>query len=192
MVRLLAQAQLHLPAGSVRLKLVDATVLTQPGSRGADWRLHLSFDLGANRLDQAELTDGRAVERLDRFRFHAGEIAVMDRGYALAGYLAPALAGGVGLIVRSGWNRLRMEQADGQPCDLVAWLQGQPWVPHQEACEMPVWIPTAQGRFPVRLVAQALSESATQQARRRVRREAQKTTIPPMRAVWSRPALSCC
>src|SRR4051794_37398444 len=29
----------------VRLRLVDATTISRPGSTGTDWRLHLSFDL---------------------------------------------------------------------------------------------------------------------------------------------------
>src|SRR5579859_892755 len=32
--------------GGVRLRLIDASVITQPGSRGTDWRVHVGFDVG--------------------------------------------------------------------------------------------------------------------------------------------------
>lgn len=35
----------------VRLRVVDATTISIPGSQGIDWRLHLSFDLGNLCLD---------------------------------------------------------------------------------------------------------------------------------------------
>ena len=69
-VLLLAQSHLRLPTGlGVRVKLVDATVITQPGSEGVDWRLHLGFDLGRACLDQVELTDAKGAEGLERFEF---------------------------------------------------------------------------------------------------------------------------
>lgn len=179
-VLLLAQAQVHLPTGlRVRVKVVDATVITQPGSHGTDWRLHLGFDLGRACLDQVELTDGQGAEGLDRFSFQPEEIVLADKAYALARHLAKALAAGVRLIIRTGWNRLRFEQADGQLFDLVGWLHRQAWAGPDTPREVPVWVTTPQGRFALRLVAQALSPSAAEQARRRVRQAAQKNHHTP-------------
>ena len=83
------------------------------------------------------------------------------------------------MIVRTGWNRLRFEQADGQPFDLIGWLQGQSWEQPGVPVEVCVWITTPQGRFSLRLVAQALSPTATEQARRRVGQAAQKNHHTP-------------
>ena len=41
----------------IRLRVVDATTINIPGSKGIDWRLHLSFDLGNLCLDGLEITD---------------------------------------------------------------------------------------------------------------------------------------
>lgn len=179
-VLLLAQAQLSLPSGPrVRVKLVDATVITHPGSQGADWRLHLGMDLGRASLEQVTLTDGQGAEGLDRFGFQPGEILIADRAYALARHLGQALAARIQVIVRTGWNRLRLEQADGQPWDLVAWLQGQVWTENGALHEETVWISPPQGRFPVRLLAQALPAPAGEHARRRAHREAHKNHHTP-------------
>ena len=66
------------PAG--RLVRVDASPLGQPGGTGDDWRRHRAYDLLAGRLHQVGVTDRRGGEHLERYRWHAGEVIVADRG----------------------------------------------------------------------------------------------------------------
>src|SRR3989449_9724474 len=70
------------PAG--RLVLVDASTLGQPGGTGDDWRLHLAYDLLAGRMHQVDVTDRRGGEHLERYRWHAGEVILAERGYGLS------------------------------------------------------------------------------------------------------------
>ena len=67
------------PAGGLRL--VDARTLGQPGGPGDAWRLHLAYDLLAGRMHQVRVTDRQGGEHLERYRWHAGEVIVADRGY---------------------------------------------------------------------------------------------------------------
>lgn len=176
----LQQQQVHLPQGKrVRVKLVDATVLTQPGSKGADWRMHLSFNLGALCLDEIELTDGKGAERLGRFTFQPGEICIADRAYALAKSLGHICVQGAWFVIRAGWNRLSLETEAGERFDLIAWLRQQHLQPTGTPSEVPVWVSTPQGRFALRLVAQALPEAAVEKARRKVREDAHKNHHTP-------------
>jgi len=176
----LLQQHVQLPADrGIRVKLVDATVICQPGSKGTDWRLHLGFDLGAMCLDQIELTDGRGAERLDRFDIRAGEVWIGDRAYAIAKSLGYLLFRGAWVVVRTGWNRLALETEDGQCFDLVGWLRQQILSPLGSASEQVVWINTPQGRYALRLVAQALSPQAVEKARRKVREDARKNHHTP-------------
>src|SRR5438105_1027170 len=69
------------PRPDGRLLLVDASCLRQPGGTGADWRLHLAYDLLAGRMHQVCVTDRRGGEHLARYRWLAGEVIVADRGY---------------------------------------------------------------------------------------------------------------
>ena len=62
--------------GSRPLRLVDGTVLTAPGSRGAGWRLHMGDDPPACRFTGFALTDGRGGERLERFPAMAQEVRI--------------------------------------------------------------------------------------------------------------------
>lgn len=179
MLALLQQKVLLPEKQGVRVKLVDASVLTQPGSRGADWRLHLSFDLGRMVLDQVELTDGHGAERLGRFSVSPGQIWIADRAYALASSLGHLCAQGAWLVVRTGWNRLALETEAGERFDLIAWLRQQQLSPQGMPSEVRVWVRSPQGRFGLRLVAQALPAAAVEKARRKVREDAQKNHHTP-------------
>ena len=44
--------------------MCDASCLSQPGSKGTDWRIHATYDLGGARFSQLELTDGQGAEAL--------------------------------------------------------------------------------------------------------------------------------
>jgi hypothetical protein len=160
----------------VRLRLMDATVISQRGSCGTDWRAHLSLDLGRGCLDGIELTDAHGGESLVRFAGQAEEIRVADRGYAHARGLGALLAGFFWLVVRINWHNLRLEKLNGERFGLLAWLQGLAGPGEQE-----VWLSTPQGRFRLRLLACPLPPEKAEQARRRARKQNSKKgrTVSP-------------
>lgn len=92
----------------VRLRVVDATTVSIPGSKGIDWRLHLSFDLGNLCLDGLEITDKYGGESLARFEAQSNEIVVADGAYPFASGMAPVLHAGAGL-----WRLGAMAQCAG-------------------------------------------------------------------------------
>jgi hypothetical protein len=109
------------PAGPLpdrRLRIVDGSVITRPGSTGADWRLHAVYEPAAGRFTGLELTDGRGAERCGRAEIGAGDVLLGDRGYARPLDLQAVLAVEADFIVRVGWARLRLLGADGAP---LAW-----------------------------------------------------------------------
>jgi Transposase DDE domain len=104
-----------------RLRVIDASAICHPGADRTTWRLHLSYDLSGG-VDDFELTDDRGAERLTRFTWQPGDIALGDRGYARPGDLAPVFDSGADLVVRTGWNSLRLLTPKGAPFDLFAAL----------------------------------------------------------------------
>lgn len=104
-----------------RLRVIDASAICHPGADRTTWRLHLTYDLSGG-VDDFELTDDKGAERLTRFAWQAGDIALGDRGYARPGDLAPVLDRGADLVVRTGWNSLRLLTPEGAPFDLFAAL----------------------------------------------------------------------
>ena len=84
----------------VRIRLIDATVVCPPGSKGNGWRLHTGFDLGRMSMDWIELTNTYAGESLSRFSFQAGDICIADRGYSTKNNVKHVLKAGAWLLVR--------------------------------------------------------------------------------------------
>jgi len=156
------------PAG--RLILVDAGTLGQPGGTGDDWRLHLAYDLLAGRMHQVSVTDRHGGEHFERYRWHAGEVIVADRGYGYRRSVATAVRQQADVIVRIHPATFPLEPEGGQPFNVLGWLrQGS-----GSAQEWHGWCRWAGQRYPVRLVATKLDPTATRRARRRTRRKAQK------------------
>jgi hypothetical protein len=164
------------PAGSQRRwRLVDATTLSCPGSRSTDWRVHVSCTLGPQpRIEQVELTDGRGSESLSRFTYGPGDIAVGDRGLAKAGDLARHRACGADVIVRTGWNCVRLRQLDGRSFDLFAALDA---IPHEGVGDLPVAVALDRANtqlVPMRLIVKRLSAAEAKRCRQRAQRKSRK------------------
>jgi Transposase DDE domain len=127
-VAALIAEQAKVPAGrwaGYRLRALDGTSICQPGADRTTWRLHVGYDLATGQIDQLELTDGHGAENLQRLTYQPGDIVLGDRGYARPRDLRPVIDAGADFIVRTGWNSLRLLQANGEPFDLFAALAAQ-------------------------------------------------------------------
>jgi hypothetical protein len=151
--------------GRLRLRLIDATVITQPGSTGTDWRVHVSFDVGQLSLDEWEVTDAQGGESLLRHAVAQGEVIVADAGYAHRAGLGHVLQAGAQLVVRTNGHNLPLELAHNERLAVREWLRGL--AASTKRRERRVWVTTPQGRFPLRLIAQRLPPAAAQAAARR-------------------------
>jgi Transposase DDE domain len=128
MVAALIAEQTKAPAkrwAGYRLRVLDGTSICQPGADRTTWRLHVGYDLATAQVDQLELTDIHGAENLQRLTYQAGDIVLADRYYARPRDLRPVIDAGAHFIVRTGWNSLRLLQANGEPFDLFAALAAQ-------------------------------------------------------------------
>jgi hypothetical protein len=151
-----------------RLRLVDATSISCPGSRGTDWRIHCGFDLARLCIDGVELTDEKTGENLGRVRLEAGDIVVADRGYARWSGLLAARQANAHFIVRTGWSALALTHRDGTQVDLIGLLRG---LPDAQAGDFDVLVQGNRRRgeaIPVRLIAVRKSEPAAAASRKDV------------------------
>jgi len=150
----------------VRLRIMDGSRVSKPGSTGTDWCLHISLDLGHLCVDGVEITDAQRGETFAHCPTQANDIRLGDRGYAFASSMGPVLASGGGLVVRINWQSVPLEEPDGQKIDLIASL-GQL---NGALGEREVWFNTLQGRFPLRLILATLPQEAADKARYRIRK----------------------
>ena len=168
---LLLGMQLGTTAPVARVRLVDATAISGPGSAGTDWRVHLSIDLATGCLEALELTDVHGAEGLPRFPPAPGDLLISDSGYARANDLGQLWAHGGQFITRTGWCKLAFQTAAGDPWDLLTWLQALPPLP---VAECALHLATTSGDCPVRLIAVRLPPAVVERARRRLHRQASK------------------
>jgi len=155
---------------SVRVRLVDATTIREPGGGGAEWRAHALVDLEAGALCGLEITDRHGAESLLRQPIEPGEIAVADRVHGRRTDFGQLLGRGTDLVVRIGWQNLPLHTPTGHRLDLIDWLQTSVLAPTERA----VLVETPTGTYPLRLLAVALPPAQAEEARRRVRQAAKK------------------
>ena len=154
-----------------RLRVIDATDISEPGSTGTDWRLHYSIRLPELVCDYYELTDYREGEQLGRFTFEPGELVLVDRGYSHRKGVAGVLEAGAQVIVR--WNpvSLPLEDRGGRFFDPLPRLRP---LAEGQIQEWPVQFRYGKAVYPLRLCAVRKSRLAAEQSRRRHLRRAKR------------------
>jgi hypothetical protein len=174
-VAVLRAGKLSMPKqAKSRIHLIDASVVSQPGSNKADWRLHLSFDLSAVRIDQVQVTSGKVGETLTHYRFEAGAIYLADRCYGVARSLGVLLEALAFFVIRIGWQNLPLQDWEGQPFAISSWLRVQSGDPAATPAQTRLWVQTPQGRFPIRLIARAIPPEKACKARQSIQQEAKR------------------
>lgn len=151
------------------LRIVDATDIQEPGSTGTDWRLHYSLRLPDLACDHFELTDVHEAEQLGRFVFRPGEVVLADRGYCHRGGVAQVLDADADVVVRLVPTNFPLQDSAGRRFDVLAKSAGLK--PGQKR-EWQVWFEHQGWLRPLRLCVLRKPDSATQEARRKLRQKA--------------------
>jgi len=154
-----------------RLRLIDATTASRPGSIGTDWRVHISLDLGTMCMDEAELTDAHGGETFSRHESKPGDILVADGGYGHRTGLAKILSSGAAAVVRTNWSNLPLCEPNGEKFLLSTWLDG---LGSTDLAEHAALVVTPKASYRVRLIAGRLTQKDADAARRRSREQARK------------------
>ncbi len=152
---------------TLRLSLVDGSVICAPGATETGWRLHARFDPARGRFGDLVLTPGDIAERVDRTRIEPGTIVLQDRGYARVRDFQAVLAAKADFITRTGWRAVPMTDPQGLPIDVPSLLRDD-----HVAAEH---IVHAKGlKTPLRLIVQRLPEDKAETQIKRLRRRASK------------------
>ena len=154
------------------IRLVDGTVVSEPGYTGSKWRLHYSVQWPSLRADEVTLSAHRQGETLRRFAVEPAQVLVADRGFANPPGVAHVHDAGGCVVVRTNLVTLPLKTAQGKPLDVLA-------------CAKTLLLPGQTGAWPAyvshdkRLIAGRLcvvrkDEAAALKARQRATREAQR------------------
>ena len=147
------------------LRVVDATDILEPGATGTDWRLHYSLRLPDLVCDHFELTDKHGGERLGRFVFRPDEVVLADRGYCHRGGVAQVLDAGADVVVRLVPAGFPLQDADSGTFNVLAKCAALGVGQHRE---WQVWFEHDGWLRALRLCVMRKTESATQEARRKL------------------------
>lgn len=95
-----------------RLKIVDASSLSEPGSKGTDYRVHVLYNPQTGHPASVEVSDASAGESFSRYAFQAGDLILADRGYSRAPGIHHLLSQHAHTLVRLHPNGIRLLHTD--------------------------------------------------------------------------------
>jgi hypothetical protein len=171
------------------LRLLDATVLNEPGSVGTSWRLHLTYDPIEGEITGIDLTGSKGAERLSRAGAVAGDLIVADAVYGRASQLRIARKRKLQCLLRAYLSHLVIADPKGKrlvPLALVEEADRGPVdrdvVLHERAHES----------APARLVVVPLPQEQAARARQRLRDRARRRGRKPSRLALRLAGYFCC
>lgn len=180
----------ELPGSGFEARVMDATLVKEPGRSGSLWRIHYSVRLPSLSCDFFRVTGAEGPgsgESLTQFPIRAGDHVLADRCYARApGIVHVASAGGY-VAVRVNTQALALEAVDGEPLNLLARLRSL-----RRAHQIGSWhvrVVAADGAIVAgRICALRKSREAIRQAERKIRHDASRkgTRIKPQTLEFAR------
>ena len=160
------------PSVGRRVRAVDATVVSEPGSTGTDWRIHYAINLQTLECDFFELTDAPGGETWRRFPVFPKDIMLGDRGYANPRGVQHVVEVGGDVVVRL--NRGALPLSDDRGKKLAVLKPARTLAPKQ-ASEWAAWVRRESGpAIAGRLIIVRKSRQAAAYARRRLQEMASK------------------
>ena len=163
-------------ASDQALRLVDSTVVKEPGKTGSLWRIHYSFQWPTMVCDYFKITPIEGIgngESLQHFPIKAREFLLADRGYCQASGIHFVAEKDAYLTVRLNPNGIRMQSSSGRTFDLLKHL-----APINKPGQINCWnvlIPLAKHKaLPARLCVVRKSQAAIALAQRKLQRKASK------------------
>ena len=168
---------------TLQMRLVDGTVVKEPGPRGTQWCLHFSTQVPVLRFDFVTITATKGAgtgESLTHFPIASHECLIGDRAYSKAPGIAHAVRQGGVVIIRLNTRSLPLFHRTGQAFDLLSALSPlqTPGVP----LEWPIALHLPDDAVrDARLCALRKDETAIALAHKRLRRSASRggRTIQP-------------
>ena len=162
----------ELAACNRRLRAVDATTVSEPGSTGTNWRIHYVINLMDLQCDFFEVTDVHGGETWRRVPIAAGDVILGDRIYANPPGVEHVLRAGGDVLVRLNPHTLPLFTEKGEKLDALKTVYG---MKVGEVRDVAAWVHTGPGLRPAgRLIALRRSATATRLARRKLKRQASK------------------
>jgi hypothetical protein len=160
--------------GPWQVRVIDATVVKEPGPTGSCWRIHYALSLPALCCTELYVTDSAGSgtgEGFTRFAVAPGDLFLGDRAYGRAGDVAHVVQAGGAVITRFAWSALPLWVNREQRFDLWSHLRSRRG---SAPGDWPAQVEHQGKLIPGRVCAVKRSRQAAEQAQRQACRKAQK------------------
>jgi len=120
------RASEHVFGTNRRVRLVDATMISEPGPTGSSWRINYAIELPSLHCDEFIVTEPRGAnqgESFLRFVIAAGDLMIGDRAYGVHSGISHVVLCGGDVLVRFAWNNLPLYLPSGEDFNLFAHLR---------------------------------------------------------------------
>lgn len=152
-----------------RVRLVDSTIIREPGKTGSQWRIHYSFRLPKLECDEFVLTSTKGAgvgERLSRFHFQPGDLILADAGFCNPPGVTSIIEQRAEVCMRLNPASLPLYDMHGARLDLATVLAELEKA--GEVAEWSVWVHAEKQSIRGRLCALRKSRQQILQAERRL------------------------
>jgi Transposase DDE domain len=163
------------PPSQLRFRLVDSTIIKEPGKTGSLWRVHYSFCVPGLRCDAFTLTPTKGVgtgDSLTQFTIAPGDHLIADRGYCHAKGIEHVVGKRGEILVRLNTAALPLFTAQGRRVPLLRRLPVL-----RRAGQIGEWQVSVQGETRLitgRVCAIRKTEEAITRAHKQLRRNASR------------------
>lgn len=149
-----------------RVRLVDASVVCEPGATGSTWRIHYMIDLSTLACEQLHVTLPDEGETLTRFDVRANDVVMADRGLAHRRGIRHVVGHGGDVIVRSNMVSVPLQDDKGRDVALLPRLRR---LAVGQARAWPVFMHDEHGTIALRACAVKKSAEQTRKAQAKLR-----------------------
>jgi hypothetical protein len=153
------------------VRLVDASVVCEPGATGSTWRLHYMIDLSTLACEQLQVTLPEEGETLTRFAVQSNDVVMADRGLAHRRGIRHVVDHQGDVIVRMNMVSVPLEDDTGRTLALLPKLRK---LRVGLARDWPAWVRDDQGTIAVRVCAIKKSAEQTRKSQSKLREAASK------------------
>lgn len=98
-----------------RVRVIDGSVVNEPGATGSTWRVHYSTLLPSLACDEVHVTAVAVGESFKRFRVRPGDVLIGDRGLAQRAGIRHVVAARADVLVRLNLTNVPLLDPAGAP-----------------------------------------------------------------------------
>lgn len=173
MLRILSQLKNTNSFRGHRLRIIDATIIKEPGTKVGQntWRLHYSLLYPSNRCSEFKLTTSRVGESFENFDIAENDLLMGDRVYSRAAGIAHVVDHGGDVLVRVIPSQFPVVDEDGERIDLLARLNT---LRRGKVRTFDVWLKFGKRLIRGRICAFKLTSDAARKARLRALKSSRK------------------